>query len=474
MIKSNIKLTNIFFIIIFILFGNKLFSQVTLGEIEKVEVTEVLKPPVYDSLKNFEAFNVRMTQYDTTYPPNEQLFYKQYIGLNLYIPPFSNPQIGTCSNNSYFLFSTTPSILLVDTTKLKIREQIYSRTPIVVDLGNGTSSTSYCQKFEYYKIMTLIYKPFHCNTVNSKAIVINSKEISDKYYTIIDVLCGDTLYKTWNNLRKKIWNAYDDKSIKNEKIYVDLQVYKSGSLPELIFILKNDINGDTLYYVNPSPYNKDFILVPFFVKQKQLYNGKTFLAYNENVNYSYEQKTIDAATGKEFVYIVNKEPFLSKWTCEVNLLNINFRGIEMNYYFMYYILKNSDGKIILRENFNGLEDSKFILEETYLKQEEEKKLKQEELIAKKKKELEIKEENERTAKEKRLQECINKFGQNKGVIIAQGKVTIGMTEEMCKLSWGTPFWKNKTTTEYGVYEDWYYGFGYSLHFVNGSLKRFQE
>jgi hypothetical protein len=61
-----------------------------------------------------------------------------------------------------------------------------------------------------------------------------------------------------------------------------------------------------------------------------------------------------------------------------------------------------------------------------------------------------------------------------GELIANGQIKIGMTIEMCKASWGTPFYSNKTTDQYGVFEHYYYGFARSLHFENGVLKRIQE
>ena len=49
-----------------------------------------------------------------------------------------------------------------------------------------------------------------------------------------------------------------------------------------------------------------------------------------------------------------------------------------------------------------------------------------------------------------------------------------MTNEMCKYAWGAPLRTSKTTVQNGIYEDFYYWMGYSLHFENGSLKRIEE
>ena len=96
------------------------------------------------------------------------------------------------------------------------------------------------------------------------------------------------------------------------------------------------------------------------------------------------------------------------------------------------------------------------------------------MAAKNKQEELLTKEKEKRTFEKHRYECISKFGQQTGELIAQGKVKINMTQEMCKDSWGTPFSSDKTITESAVYEHWYYRYGYSLHFVNGLLKRIDE
>lgn len=96
-------------------------------------------------------------------------------------------------------------------------------------------------------------------------------------------------------------------------------------------------------------------------------------------------------------------------------------------------------------------------------------MQQKQLIAKQKQAEKIRIERERKKNELFKMECIKKYGTIKGELIAQGKVKIGMSQEMCKVAWGAPLWKDKVTTEYGVSEVWYYGFGYNLHFENEIL-----
>ncbi|MEI7510380.1 MAG: hypothetical protein WCJ62_13060, partial [Flavobacterium sp.] len=254
----------------------------------------------------------------------------------------------------------------------------------------------------------------------------------------------------WSNIRKH-----------NDKLYVDRSGFKQQWDMSVILKLVNNKTGDTLY--SADPYK--FILVPYFVKQKQLYDKKIFIALtciHEEVN-----KAVDIQTNSQIII----KP-LSKWTCEVNLLkNINsYKGYEIS-----YIFRNELNQTFLvdipRQGSNCLH---FILEDEYLAQEKEKQLKSAEQIAQKKKEEQDKIEKERISKQIHYQYCIEKFGQTKGELIAQGKVVIGMTTEMCEVAWGKPIDISKTTTKYASLENWYYGWKYSLYFENGYLIRIEN
>lgn len=65
-----------------------------------------------------------------------------------------------------------------------------------------------------------------------------------------------------------------------------------------------------------------------------------------------------------------------------------------------------------------------------------------------------------------------RFGTQKWNTILNGKVSIGMTKEMCELSWGKPESINSTITSYGKREQWVYDSNY-LYFDNGILDAIQ-
>lgn len=86
---------------------NQTYSQITIGNIEKVKDTVLLKPVPYDSLNNFKA-------------QSKLIDYEQYIRLKIYLPPFENPKIGIYTGrDELFLFTKNPTtITLKDTIKL--------------------------------------------------------------------------------------------------------------------------------------------------------------------------------------------------------------------------------------------------------------------------------------------------------------------------------------------------------------------
>ncbi|MDM1377389.1 hypothetical protein, partial [Myroides marinus] len=65
-----------------------------------------------------------------------------------------------------------------------------------------------------------------------------------------------------------------------------------------------------------------------------------------------------------------------------------------------------------------------------------------------------------------------KFGSEKWAKIVDGKVSIGMTKEMCEVSWGKPQYINKTITANKSSEQWVYSDNY-LYFDKGILTAMQ-
>ena len=120
---------------------------------------------------------------------------------------------------------------------------------------------------------------------------------------------------------------------------------------------------------------------------------------------------------------------------------------------------------------------KFLFPEDYAKKQ-----KNDAIAAKKKKEADQAQAEEAQAKAKerqekeqqRIQSLVDKYDQCNVNLARQGKVKIGWNKELCKEAWGEPRSVNKTTTTYGVHEQWVYSTSRYLYFDDGVLTAIQE
>lgn len=365
------------FVLFFFTF-NHLFSQVTIGNIEKPKEEKIiLKPPVYDSLKNFEF------QKDT-------LDYYQYIGLHLYITPI-------CGDTTYM--------------------------------------------FKYEHTGDFQYFPYTLFPQNSST-PIQGSACGDNYYTIIDFLFLNTIQKQdW--FRKKYeysWNPYT------------------------VLILRNDKTKDTVYFCSGSTGESapNLILVPYFIKQQLQYKGKEMTYAEGRWDLVNDWHINDLKTGKELHFSSPQDFLKMKWKCsDVTLLKCSQVGYcpgGFATYSLYCVLDNDLGNEIAVTPNSG-----WITKEAYNKNMHEKELQEQKL----KQEQQAEEERDR-------EQLINKFGQHNGELIAEGKVKIGMTPEMCRLAWGEPWDIEKTTTAAGTKEHWFYSWKYNLYFENGVLVKIEH
>jgi len=196
-------------ILFFILFINSVqfcYSQISIGKIEKKIDILVLKPEPYDSLKNLTW-------------QKSNIDYKQYIGLQFYLPPFSNPQIGSSpryNKTKLFLFSTKPNVLIIDSTQniLRFRET-WSQTSARKS-GNKT--------IEYDKIYTYAYNPFHYYSSKDsyarvKVNISNNESVSNRYFTLLGVLYEDELNALLQKMKSELSN-------KDTKIFEIIKQYR--------------------------------------------------------------------------------------------------------------------------------------------------------------------------------------------------------------------------------------------------------
>ena len=296
-------------------------------------------------------------------------------------------------------------------------------------------------------------------------VVKDSEEVCNKYFTIIDELGDDFIIM--DNLSRDTLRFNHEKNIFSY--------------------------SDKRNQLNP------FILVPYYIKLKELFNDKKMVAvlYYEYKNSAYGDAFLDPITNK--LSQKNLVKNLSKWHCEISLLkNENEEYIvscsftsDLNQTLLFDVRNHINSNFFTTEfdespygldgynrlyknaysiSFNPNRYVSFIPEECYLDKLKKEKNNHSTLTSNRKKEEQIK-TNER---EEYKLACINKYGKNYGECIAQKKVKIGMTIEMCIAAWGEPYNKTKTITENSTSEDYYYGWHKSLHFENGNLSLINE
>jgi hypothetical protein len=76
--------------------------------------------------------------------------------------------------------------------------------------------------------------------------------------------------------------------------------------------------------------------------------------------------------------------------------------------------------------------------------------------------------------EDRLEALVKKYGKNKGPMIAEGRVWVGVSQEMALDSWGEPDSRKKSEGSCGVNETWYYPEGKYIYFENGRLAKWKD
>lgn len=279
----------------------------------------------------------------------------------------------------------------------------------------------------------------------------------NNYYMLINVVGSDGLKS----------------QIKDDKLYwYHSEAFNQVSrFPNLIqpvyFVMVNEKVGDTLYWSPNS--KKEFIFVPYFAKQKSLYEKKAF--YYEGYQDMEEKELTNRSQN------ISVSPN-SKWICkEVTLLKYSqVRDYAPeDYYAICYVFTNDKNQSFAKtenpiypevrnDRTDGIRyfisEKEFMAKQKVVQQE---KAKSEADAAKEKQELIAKQ-----------QEYIKKYGQENYNLMKSGKVKIGWTKEMCVLAWGPFANPSKTVNDQGTFETWRYSVKRALHFKDGLLVQFEE
>jgi hypothetical protein len=229
--------------------------------------------------------------------------------------------------------------------------------------------------------------------------------------------CCDSYYSKYDALNSKYFKVIE--IIKHPKASENESLYGTRSFLKL----QEKESGDIVYFEYDSRFEHTFpfIVVGFFDKQKTLVVGQEFV-FGDKVLKS----STDIQTGKVVSNILGQ-----KWKC-------TDLTIEEQYYTLSLVIENPahEKTTISYESVFG----KWRKGRAYTSMETE--------YYKK------------------------KFGIADFETILQGKVTIGMSKEMCQLSWGEPDKINETITPGKKSEQWIYKDNY-LYFDNAILTAIQ-
>ena len=413
--------------------SSNLNAQITIRENNIIEKA-VLKPRTFDSLSNISM-------------QKRFIDYKQFIGYKLFFLPTSKKFKSDYVERINFL-TTKNSKEIVKSGKIPFEEvHLYSRYTNMKLKGIQLEQyEGWKKKYENIdKEETNIYEPqfYHSKTDPTDGKISGEigtllEKVEGKYFTILDIVI----------------KPY------SEKEYLKLEDIEEDELEWRVAVkvtLKNNETNDTIQWnikqareINRHP----FYLTSYFEKRQKLHLHKNLVAMKDIEN------LIDVNTG-EIVNIKKGQ----KWNCS----EISFTDSKKSKYIMpFYFLKNGTNEINI--DLEEIDNEKFITEEEFNRIELEKK---------KKEEQKIKEEQERVKKEQEnikqhKNYCLNKFGQKLGSYIADNKVIIGMTKEMCETSWGMPIDINRTILRGLTHEQWVYGWATYLYFDNGILTTIQD
>jgi len=242
-------------------------------------------------------------------------------------------------------------------------------------------------------------------------------EYKKNFDNIVYKCCGDTVFK--------IRSKYSELAGKYFKVVDVIKHPKANEMPSLYgdkYYLKliEKSSQDTLFYeyYTKSEYNFPFIVVGYFEKLKSIAIGKKFVFSSNRI----DTKKTDISTGNPIVSKLGET-----WEC----VDVTIDEKEFD---LSLVLKDGIGQKMIYDYKITTDPETWVGIYT-------------------------------------LNHAIkykNQFGLDIWNTILLGKVKIGMTKEMCKLSWGEPQKINETITSKSKSEQWVYSDNY-LYFANNKV-----
>jgi len=330
-------------------------------------------------------------------------------------------------------------------------------------------SISYLPKTKF-KLGKVRYKPNQL--VNLKKYdkeLIDYLKLNESYFVVDSISFYD--FERTFSLSKRIsgkeFNKMQDKYQSSASLgirgSVDIYTRHKTSNEIIIFNISRKSSAEKLIIV---PYFN--YLTDKYLDKKIILKKRGYKHYLENYDLeNYNRKSLDSSQIFQVSKITIKEPnseYHSYYTPIFTLKRLD-NSIEES---EFYLIKDN---IIFWDDFVAGADLRE-KRESIRKDSLEKAKTAEAKLRKEQRELR-KIENEKKQIERR-NKYVKKYGKEYGEIIANYRVRIGMTKEMCEDSWGKPESINRTTNAYGTSEQWVYGDGNYLYFDNGKLTSIQN
>ncbi len=371
----------------------------------------------------------------------------------------------------------------------------------------------------------------YCYVVNHTEKVVKSldrttnkfqaKPIPQGYYRVTGIFIGadaggidmvnelyaliDSGYKTNFTQSRKEWIErmpiyYEKMSKINESLHNAISRGEKCYLPQVIDYRLESLDSSRVYYININQYNRHhFLPVKFYNFICNELKDKNVYLYNTHWQKGLGMKITDDLT-KETIFLkdslfhcvdivlndgldvccVLEGEKTGKFAIEVgDLKEGTNRGFS---YFItpsgkitiwrppHHMIKGTDN--LIRNRFFDAPTGKemIIIKVDDLNAIYAETKRHKALTAAQRKLTAEKQNAERKAREaKRKQELRTRYGNEFGNLIANSKVALGMTPEMCRQAWGTPLQMFNTIDATGKYTVWKYNFKTCIYFYNGKV-----
>ncbi len=304
-------------------------------------------------------------------------------------------------------------------------------------------------------------------------------------YEIFDTLRAH-LEKVKNSYYKQLSPANNDA----RKYFQYLRDLLGGGGFQLFELLSS--TGDTLYVT----HIRQGISVGYFEKTKQLLEKKEFLVLPRNFLqdrdlYTKEEIELLPTSFENYKKNINVHPY----SCtEVSVGKVGLRGQSYTYDIVAVIEEQNSERNARSKFLQNIGDklnvwnsksndysfygndfpratfgNAFILRSEYdFKKQLEKN--KDKTIAERIQKFKMEQTQKR---QQHLARCISKYGEERGTLIANGNVAIGMDKEMCREAWGKPLYEYRDQSVEHTLEIWNYGSD-KLYFENDVLKRITQ